>query len=224
MSVSVRQAFRAESTALGAVLRDLDEPDFDRPTDCPPWTVRDLLAHLGTTVGRLTDMLAVAAPSGPTSSAADYYGPAKFTPEVDTERVDGARRQARVPPSGPALARQVDRTLRAVDARVAVERPERLVRTRHGDVLTLDDFLLTRVVEVGVHGLDLASALGRPPWLTEPAATVIAGLLLGGRPAPPEELGWDRSTLIRRATGRSSVSPAEQTVLDRHGLRWPTFG
>ena len=32
--------------------------------------------------------------------------------------------------------------------------------------MTLADFVTTRVVEVAVHGIDLADAIGRPRWTT----------------------------------------------------------
>jgi len=42
----VAHAATAELAACLALLRDLGEPDWARPTDCPGWTVRDLTAHL----------------------------------------------------------------------------------------------------------------------------------------------------------------------------------
>ena len=36
----------AEGIALALLLRQLDDADWDRPTDCPEWTVRDMTAHL----------------------------------------------------------------------------------------------------------------------------------------------------------------------------------
>jgi hypothetical protein len=57
---------------------------------------------------------------------------------------------------------QVDRLCRA-------EPEGRVVRTRHSDPMLLSEFLLTRVVEVAVHGLDLADALGREPVTREEA-------------------------------------------------------
>jgi uncharacterized protein (TIGR03083 family) len=36
----------AEGVALALLLRRLDGADWDRPTDCPEWTVRDMTAHL----------------------------------------------------------------------------------------------------------------------------------------------------------------------------------
>ena len=81
----------------------------------------------------------------------------------------------------------------------------------------------SRVVEVGVHGLDLADALRRRPWLTPAAARVVADLLVDGRPAPGT-LGWDAVTLVRKATGRSALADRERAVLTESGFRWLSFG
>jgi hypothetical protein len=57
-----------------------------------------------------------------------------------------------------------------VDRLCRAEPEGHVVRTRHSDPMLLSEFLLTRVVEVAVHGLDLADALsasrspGRKPW------------------------------------------------------------
>jgi hypothetical protein len=91
--------------------------------------------------------------------------------------------------------------------------------------MTVDDFLTTRVVELGVHGLDLAAALGRQPWLTEPAAEVITDLLLGAaNPSVLDDLGWRRPTFIAKATGREPLTEAERAAVDRYGVRWLSFG
>ncbi|MEU7650827.1 maleylpyruvate isomerase N-terminal domain-containing protein [Micromonospora taraxaci] len=218
----VRAAFSAECARLTEVLTDLVDADLDRPTDCPPWTVLELIAHVRTDVGRLTDMLAAPAPARAVVDAAGYFGRAKFTEQVDADRVAGGRRDAlRV--DRAALAAEVDRAWRATDAAVAAAPPDRVVRTRHGDAMRLTEFLRTRVVEVGVHGLDLAAALDRPPWLTTPAAEVIADLLTGGHPAPAA-LGWDRVTVIRKTTGRAALTALERAAIDAAGFRWLAFG
>ncbi|MER7457363.1 maleylpyruvate isomerase N-terminal domain-containing protein [Micromonospora sp. NPDC126480] len=217
----VRTGFRDECARLVEVLRDLTENDLDRPTDCRPWDVRGLLGHVRTGVGRLADMLAAPAPPHAEVDAAGYFGAAKFTPPVDAARIDGGRREGRQL-SAAALADDVDRVWRATLHAVDTQPAGRVVRTRHGDAMTVVEFLRTRVVEVGVHGLDLAAALDRPPWLTPAAATVVADLLTGGRPVPPG-LGWDRLTLVRKATGRAPLTPAERATADAAGFRWLSF-
>ncbi|WP_431897139.1 maleylpyruvate isomerase N-terminal domain-containing protein [Micromonospora haikouensis] len=220
---TVRAAFRDECTALGDVLRELTPADLDRPTDCPPWAVRDLVAHVHAGAGRLTGMLAAPAPPRAEVDAAGYFGAAKFAPQVDRDRVDSARRQAREATDPAGIAAAFDRDWRAADAAVARQSVDRVVRTRHGDAMALTEFLVTRVVEVGVHGLDLAAALGRGPWLTPTAAEVVAALLTGGRAVPPE-LGWDRLTVLRKATGRDPLTGRERTALGAAGLRLLAFG
>ncbi|MEW2384706.1 maleylpyruvate isomerase N-terminal domain-containing protein [Micromonospora sp. NPDC047707] len=218
---AVHEAFRDECGRLVDVLRDLTEDDLDRPTDCRPWAVRDLLAHVRTGLGRLTDMLAAPAPPRAEVDAAGYFGAPKFTPPVDAARIDAGRREGRDLTTAD-LADDVDRVWRATLDAVDAEPAGRLVRTRHGDAMTVVEFLRTRVVEVGVHGLDLAAALDRPPWLTPTAAAVVADLLTGGRPAP-DALGWDRLTLIRKATGRTPLTGAERAAVDAADFRWLSF-
>ncbi|MEU8184975.1 maleylpyruvate isomerase N-terminal domain-containing protein [Micromonospora sp. NPDC049044] len=219
---AVRAAFAAECAQLTEILADLVDADLDRPTGCPPWTVEELIAHVRTGVGRLADMLAAPAPPRAEVDAAGYFGRAKFTPPVDADRIAGGRRDASQVDRA-ALATELDRAWRATDAAVDAAPPDRVVRTRHGDAMTVTEFLRTRVVEVGVHGLDLAAALGRPPWLTPPAAEVIADLLSGGRPTPVG-LRWDRLTVIRKTTGRAALTAAERSAIDAAGFRWLAFG
>ncbi|MFJ8582081.1 maleylpyruvate isomerase N-terminal domain-containing protein [Micromonospora sp. NPDC093277] len=227
---TVRAAFRDECERLEEVLRGVDEADLARPTPCPPWAVRDLLAHVRSGAGRLVDMLAAPAPHRAEVDAAGYFGTAKFTPEVDRARIDGAQREARQLPGVREVADGFARAWRSADTAVAAQPPGRLVRTRHGDSMTLTEFLRTRVAEVGVHGLDLADALHRQPWLTPTAAQVIADLLICSRSGPgepaslPDALGWDPLTLVRKATGRAPLTEREQTLVDQAGLRWLTFG
>src|ERR1700733_16205797 len=45
---------RAEYGALLPILRRTPHPDFDRPTACPGWSVRDVLAHCAAALSRVT--------------------------------------------------------------------------------------------------------------------------------------------------------------------------
>ncbi|MEH0846236.1 maleylpyruvate isomerase N-terminal domain-containing protein [Micromonospora sp. CPCC 205711] len=255
----VRTAFRDECAQLDGVLRTLTVGDLDRRTPCPPWAVRDLVAHVRTGAGRLVDMIAAPAPPRAEVDAADYFGAAKFTPEVDAARIDAARIEAARIEAGRVEAARIEAgrveagrrearvagtargsrdtaarepgevaaafaaAWRATYAAVGGQPADRVVRTRHGDAMTLADFLVTRVVEVGVHGLDLAVALDREPWLTRTAAEVIVELLAGGRPVPAG-LGADPLTLVRKATGRTPLTTSERARAEAAGFRWLAFG
>jgi hypothetical protein len=65
--------------------------------------------------------------------------------------------------------------------------------------MLLTEFLKTRVIEVAVHGFDLADAVARPSWLTPAAADVLQELLLGPARAAP-----DPERFLRAATGRAT--------------------
>jgi hypothetical protein len=72
-----------------------------------------------------------------------------------------------------------------------------------------------------VHGLDLAAALDRRPWMTGPAAQVTEELLL---PAPDaarlrDAAGWSRVTLIAKLTGRDPATAAETGLIESLGTR-----
>lgn len=174
-------------------MRPLPPAQWSAATRCAPWNLRELLAHVRIVVGRVPAMAAAPAPPRAVVSAVDYYRPdQRFSASANAERVALARSSA----AGPPLE-MFQATVREVVSVCRAEPAGRVVLTRHGDAMTLDDFLATRVVEVAVHGLDLADAAGSPAWLTPAAAAVLQDLLLGpGRVAPAPE------RFIRAATGR----------------------
>jgi hypothetical protein len=91
--------------------------------------------------------------------------------------------------------------------------------------MLLDDYLRTRVLELAVHGLDLAAAVGTEPWLSEPAAVVTEQVLTEG--CNDDELGalgWDRRTLIEKATGRAAVTTEEADNPVVGALLWARAG
>jgi hypothetical protein len=92
--------------------------------------------------------------------------------------------------------------------------------------MLLAEFLRTRVLELAVHGLDLAVAVDRTPWMTEHAASVTSDLLLSTADAARllEATGWDRVTLIAKLTGRLPLTAAEADLIGSLGIRWLTLG
>ena len=216
-------AFGAEAKRLSEVVLALDEAAFSRPTPCPPWSVAELLYHVRIGSGRISGMLAEPEPeAGPVTSAAAYFRPGqRFSPEVNQDRIEVARRGAAALGSGSAVARDYDLAWRETRAQVRHAPQGRLVQTRHGDRMLLAEFLRTRVLELAVHGLDLAAGLGRPTWMTESAAAVVTELILPGAATARllDEAGWDHPTLIAKATGRLPLSQPEAALLGRHGLR-----
>jgi uncharacterized protein (TIGR03083 family) len=215
----VSAAFRAEAHALAAVLAGLPDRAWARPTRCAPWLVRDVVGHLVVTLARLPGMLSAPAPDAADTSATGYYQPGdRYSEQANADRVRTAQDRVGDPAE---LVRELSVTARAVDEAYRGSPPGRLVRTRHGDAMLLSDFLVTRVVELAVHGLDIADALDLPPWLTPAAASLLPPSLLG-----PDwhTLGWEPVTLLRKATGRAALAPEESFRLTHLTSQRPSFG
>ncbi|WP_373320727.1 maleylpyruvate isomerase family mycothiol-dependent enzyme [Rhizocola hellebori] len=211
-------AFTAEVTALVEALRGTPETALANPTRCPPWTVADELAHTVIACSRLESMLDEPEPQGSAMPAAHYFRPdERFASAATASRIAQAQESAAqtpVPQQLSLLQSQLD-----LLPRLAQEPPERLVRTRWGDVLTLTDFLVTRVFELAVHGIDLADGLGVAPWLTEQACHMVEGLVLpSGAAVVRNATGWSGATLLRKTTGREPLTPTDQTLLHQAGL------
>ncbi|MGH3069312.1 MAG: maleylpyruvate isomerase N-terminal domain-containing protein [Streptosporangiaceae bacterium] len=214
----IHEAFGAEARQLARVLAGLDDAAGTRPTACAPWTVAELLYHVRMTMGRLPGMLAAPEPAGPDLvCAAGYYrADRRFSAAANAGRIQSAQRGAAALAGTAARARDFEVARRQAELALRDAPPGRVVRTRHGDRMLLTEFLRTRVLELAVHGLDLAAALDHEPWMTVQAAQVTEDLLL-----PPAaagrlraETGWDRVALIARLTGRHPLAAAETELIE----------
>jgi uncharacterized protein (TIGR03083 family) len=221
----VMDAFRAEAEELGRRAAEVSEEEWTRPTRCEPWSARELLGHVCVVIGWVPGMLTGPSPQRAEVSATQYYRPDhRFAEAANTARISLAEDHASSHASGAALTEDFGQIWRRVDGQCRHEPDERVVLTRHGDAMLLADFMLTRVVEVAVHGLDLADALGRKPWLTAPAGDLLLHLLAGSRANLVDGLGWSRPQFLRKATGRAPLSAQESDQVERLGLRWLALG
>ena len=226
MEITVAAAFRAEAEQLSAAMLAVKADDWARPTRCAPWTTAELLGHVVTVIAWIPGMLADQAPEQATVGVVDYYrADERFSSATNAQRIDLARQRAASAQSGAALALELDRVWRQIAELCDQEPPGRVVRTRHGDAMVLTDFLTTRIVELGIHGLDLAAALNHRPWLTPAASRILTDLLLGQQHTDPlSELDWDELTFLSKATGRQPLTADEARRLRLHGIRWLTLG
>lgn len=222
---------------FGALLETLDEesrrsidaarrlPDqaFALPPRCPPWDVRVLVGHMVRDLDRLLTYLADPAPDAATRDAVTYfrsYDPRAEGPRITADSVDVADRYG----TPAELVDGFESTLRRCLEEAGREDPTRVLGTRL-TTIRLDEFLKTRILEIGVHGMDLAAALGREPWLTSAAASVVLSSLMGlfGRD-PASALAWSDVTFIETATGRRPLTDAERAVLGDRADAFPLLG
>ena len=214
----ILEAFGAESQRLSEIVAGADDATFARPSPCVPWTVAELVYHVRMTMGRLPGMLAAPEPTGTgLVSAAGYYrADQRFSAAANADRIQSAQRGAAALPGAAARARDFAAARQQAWTLLQVTPPGRVVQTRHGDRMLLTEFLRTRVLELAVHGLDLATALERQPWTTALAAEVTGQLLLPSAAADRlrAETGWDQVTMIAKLAGRCPVTPAETQLIE----------
>jgi uncharacterized protein (TIGR03083 family) len=215
-------ALAEESRTLSAVLLELDATEFQRPTNCPPWDLKELVVHTAASIGLRGDFR-IPEPGARQVSAADYYRrPERATAGYRGRNVESAQALAEGLPAGTTAAGMFEQIWRETVARLRDQDPDRLVDVPAAGAMRLGDWTATRVISVAAHGVDVALTLGRTPWTTSSALTVTRGVfvsLLGAE--PPPRLGWDDQTFLEAATGRRALTDQDRMVLGPLQDRFP---
>ena len=182
-----------------------------RQWDCdsalPAMPVSALAGHLARQIFNLGEVLAGGACADPPVSLAEHYARSEWTDAgLDDEpnvvvRQGGAAEAAAGPAALTARAREV---LARLAARLAAEPPGLVVLVPWGPwPLTLDDFLVSRMMEIAVHCDDLAQSVGLPtpvfPAGVADAVVVLLARLAARRHGAPA---------IIRAFSRAERAPA----------------
>jgi uncharacterized protein (TIGR03083 family) len=211
------RAFDAECAALVNVLRSLEREDLDRPTNCPPWTLHELVVHITFSIG-VPDGLVDAGSQSQAGAPAYYRRPERDTDEYRTANVERTRQLAKSVEPDELAPRFVKAWEQARETFADHDGSKRIAAG--GMALTVDSYLLTRIMSVAAHGLDVAITLDREPWTTEEALLELHPLLtdlLGTD--PPEH--WSRQDLLELGTGRRPLSDADREALGPLAGRFP---
>jgi hypothetical protein len=218
----VLTALRQETGALSMVLHELNPAQFGQPTNCPPWNLRELIVHMAASI-TIRSPFPTADPRSILASAADYYRrPERDTPAYRQRNVDQTRQLSRTVLADAPPAPWFDQISRDAVARLGADDLDRAVRIPDRDPMRLADWVVTRVISIAAHSLDIAITLDRPPWTTGSALTIIRPVfvdLLGAE--PPVSLQWDDLALLATATGRRALTDPERVLLGRRHERFP---
>lgn len=222
-------ALSSQLDALIALVRELSEEDFARPTRCPGWSVAELVAHCEGMLERLVGENARSVDGAAEVDRVGYYrydpdgpregeDPDKTFSDVIRERVIdevGGRSPDELRASlEDAAARALDGTRVILSGRV-------IKRSGHPR-MTFGEFVASRSLEFGVHTMDIAHAVGRPERVQPGAAAIIAGMLDGLLDSSvPASLEWDTTTYILTGTGRRPLTPGERLELGALADRFP---
>ncbi|WP_221350968.1 maleylpyruvate isomerase N-terminal domain-containing protein [Streptomyces beigongshangae] len=210
--------FSRSWTALRAAVAGLAAEDFERPSGCAGWLVRDLVCHLVIDAQDVLITLATPADTAPTVDAVTYWrlvGPATGEDPLDAL----IPRLAAAYGDPGLLAFHLDDVGSAAGRAAVLADPAARVGTR-GEVLTVGDYLSAYVLEWTLHHLDLIARL--PSAAGPPAETLAAarGALERIAGAPFPAAFTDRDALLV-GTGRRAPTGAERAALGGLAARLP---
>jgi uncharacterized protein (TIGR03083 family) len=201
-----------ESRLAFEAVSGLDEAAFAGPTRLPRWSVKELFAHMWGDLDRIRQYLAEPAPPAPDADAVSYwrrYDPAEDGPETAERAKAVAARFG----TGAELAASFD-DAREGSIALALATPEDRIVATWGPALRFDEYLRTRILEMVVHGLDLADAIGRQPWMTPEGAAAVRAILLGLLDEEPAIVRrWSDRSFLEVGTGRRELTYEEHAAL-----------
>ncbi|QWF83822.1 maleylpyruvate isomerase N-terminal domain-containing protein [Amycolatopsis sp. CA-230715] len=204
--------FLATSRSAVGLLRDpAVAAAWDSPSALPEFSVAGLAGHLAYQILAVPDALSAPPPNEPVIGLLDHYGRVEWIDggldaDINVRIRDGG---ARIAAEGPAaLAARTAAVLDELEDSLATA-PERAVHMPiWGDwSLSLDDLLVTRMMELAVHSDDLAVSVGvATPELPPSAVETVVSLLsrLAVRRHGP--------TAVLRALSRAERAPSSITA------------
>ncbi|MES9539306.1 maleylpyruvate isomerase N-terminal domain-containing protein [Actinomadura sp. NPDC000600] len=210
--------FSRSWTALLAAVAGLPDEDFERPSGCAGWLVRDLVCHLVIDAQDVLITLATPAGTEPTVDAATYWK--LVEPPTGDDPLDALIPRLAAAYGEPRLLKfHLDDVGQAAGRAARLADPAVLVGTQD-EVLTVGDYLSAYVVEWTLHHLDLVAHLPAGP--EPPAETLAAARALLEKIAGSEFPASfsDRDALLV-GTGRRAPTGAEKAELGDLAARVP---
>lgn len=222
-------ALEAQCKELVGLVGELSDADWDKATRCPGWTVKELVAHCEGMLLRLVGANAEAVDGAPEIDRVGYYGydpdgpregenPDKTFSEVIQQRVvdEVAGRTA------DELRASLESSIDAAMAGVRDIPGDRVIKRSGHPRMRFDEFVASRVLEFGVHTMDIGHATLRGERIVPDAVPIVVGILKGRLGAElPKGMGWDDRTFILTGTGRRHLEPNERFALGELASKFP---
>ncbi len=207
-------------TALRTAVAETPDADFEQPSGCAGWLVRDLVCHLVIDAQDVLITLVTPTEAEPTVDAVTYWDVLTEPPTGD-DPLDALIPRLAAAYGDPALLKfHLDDVGSAAGRAAGLADPGVRVSTR-GEVLTVGDYLSAYVLEWTLHHLDLIAHLPRPAQ-RPPAETLAAARAsleaIAGIPFPAA-LPDEQALLI--GTGRRTPTDEETATLGNLAGRLP---
>ncbi|MER6075571.1 maleylpyruvate isomerase N-terminal domain-containing protein [Streptomyces sp. NPDC001817] len=202
--------FSRSWTALRTAVAEVPDEDFERPSGCTGWLVRDLVCHLVIDAQDVLITLVTPADTEPTVDAVTYWN--LVEPPTGEDPLDALIPRLAAAYGEPRwLKFHLDDVGSAAGRAAELADPAVRVGTRD-EVLTVGDYLSAYVVEWTLHHLDLIAHLpsaAEPPAETLAAARASLEKIAGS--AFPAAFS-DREALLI-GTGRRTPTDVEEAAL-----------
>jgi mycothiol maleylpyruvate isomerase-like protein len=201
----IRDAYLSAAGVAATLLRDpAVSANWSQPSALADFSVAGLACHLAYQITRTVPTLA-APPGGSAIPVLEHYTRNAWVTSgvegTDNVQIRRANEQRATATTAQALADEVDAAVAELRRVVPAEPVGRVVDFRDWG-LTVDDFLLTRMMELVVHGDDLAVSIGVPTPEMPAAATEATIRLLASIAA------WRHGPLaVVRALSRRERAP-----------------
>ncbi len=172
--MSERDTFVATAAVVRTLLADERlRASWGEPSALAELTNGALAAHLARAALVVAPYLDGPPPAGPLADASEYFARLSPPPDLDNELNRGIRDRANDGAAGgpDGVLTAFDDALGALRARFTTEPSDRTLRVAAGIPMRLDDYLVTRILEMVVHADDLAVSIGVPTPEFPPAAT-----------------------------------------------------
>ncbi|WP_165988860.1 maleylpyruvate isomerase family mycothiol-dependent enzyme [Streptomyces sp. YIM 98790] len=156
--------------AISELVSPLVEGEWNRPTECPGWSVRDVVSHI---IGAECEALGDPRPIH--SLPRDLYHVKDEASRYNEVQVDVRRHH-----TAPEMTSELEYTIirRSRQLRNEKRDPSYLISHPVLGKLTLEQFLRYRAFDVWAHEQDIRRALGRPGTLDTPGALIARDIML----------------------------------------------
>jgi hypothetical protein len=172
-----RQAFIKCSEISLSLLRSPEAAvHWHGPSALPEFSLKGLAGHLVRATGSVRAYLDRDEPDQGAISAAAYYAAAVDVSDIASPLHVAVRQRGEEQAAGGlhALVLQHGSEIEHLKLRLAGEPEDRRIRVFKDLVLLLDDYLVTRIIELTVHTDDLAVSVGLPTPEFPASATALA--------------------------------------------------
>ncbi|QBS46471.1 maleylpyruvate isomerase N-terminal domain-containing protein [Nocardia sp. CS682] len=212
------ELFALSWAALRKAVAELSNRDFERPSGCTGWLVRDLVCHLIIDAQDVLITLVTPTTAEPTRDAVTYWKVVE--PPTGADPLDALIVRLAAAYEDPNLLKfHLDDVGSAAGRAAELADPALRVSTQD-QVITVGDYLGAYVMEWTLHHLDLIAHI---PDAAEPPTESLARAremleTIAGAPFPTS---WSDKDTLLIGTGRRAPTDAEQAALGALAAKLP---